>query len=216
MERAAHWNRIFRTRGARERSWTQTRPSRSLAFIATARLPAGSLLLDAGCGASTLADCLVREGRLRLVLADVSSAALREIKARLGARAAAVRLLKADLARGRVTLRVDCWHDRAVFHFLTRAPERRRYLANLRRCLRPGGFVILAAFAPSGPEQCSGLPVRRYDAAGLMRELGPTFRLLRRSSERHHTPFGGAQDFTWILARRKQRRGRGAAGGSAP
>ncbi|MBI5490283.1 MAG: class I SAM-dependent methyltransferase [Deltaproteobacteria bacterium] len=208
--RTAHWNRIYGTRTAAERSWTQKRPARSLAFVRAARLPAGSLLLDAGCGASTLADHLLRQGRLNLVLVDVSSKALRETRSRLGRRAAGVRWLRADLAADRLALPIDLWHDRAVLHFLTRAPERRRYFENVRRCVRPGGFVVLSGFAPSGPEQCSGLPVRRRSAADLMRELGPQFRLLRRSSERHRTPWGGLQDFVYLLARRRLRPPRSA------
>jgi SAM-dependent methyltransferase len=213
MKRAAHWNTIFRSRRACQRSWTQARPSRSLALIRAARLPAGSLLLDAGCGASTLADHLVRHGRLRLALVDVSAAALRELERRLGKKAVGALFVRADLAAERLDIPVDCWHDRAVFHFLTGAADRRRYLANLRRCLRPGGFVVLATFAPSGPETCSGLPVRRYAAAGLMRELGPSFRLLRACRERHRTPFGTTQDFCYVLARRKRQDQTGARHG---
>ncbi|MBI5498779.1 MAG: class I SAM-dependent methyltransferase [Deltaproteobacteria bacterium] len=201
--KASHWERIYACRGPEERSWTQSRPSRSLALVRAARLPPGSVVLDAGCGASTLADHLLRGGRLCLACADVSGRALRELRLRLGRRAAGVRWLRADLARDRLATPVDLWHDRAVFHFLTRGADRRRYLANLRRCVRPGGFVILAGFSPSGPEQCSGLPVRRRSAAGLMRDLGPRFRLVRRVAERHRTPWGGVQDFVYVLARRR-------------
>lgn len=142
-----------------------------------------------------------------MILVDISAAALREAKRRLGRFEARVKFLRADLASERLDLKVDLWHDRAVFHFLTRAADRKRYLSNLKRCLKPGGIVILSTFAPTGPERCSGLPVRRYSAAALGRELGPGFKVRRRLGEKHRKPSGGTQDFVYILAIRK-----GAAG----
>ena len=35
-----------------------------------------------------------------------------------------------------------------------------------------GGQVVIAAFAPHGPEKCSGLEVCRHDAASVSAELG--------------------------------------------
>lgn len=204
FESRTHWERIYKTRGPRERSWTQKRPTKSLALIREARLAPGTSILDAGAGASNLADHLLKAGGKRLILVDIFAAALREVKKRLGRSGAGVSFLRADLTSERLDLEVDLWHDRAVFHFLTRAAQRKRYLGNLKRCLRPGGFVVLSAFAPSGPERCSGLPVRRYSAAALARELGPGFKVLRRLTERHRKPLGGAQDFVYVLVRRQQ------------
>lgn len=201
----SHWEKIYRTRRPDERSWTQRRPAKSLALIRAARLAQGASILDAGAGASTLADHLLKAGGKHLILVDVSAAALREARKRLGRSRAGVKFLRADLVSQRLDLKVDLWHDRAVFHFLTRAADRKRYLSNLKRCLRPGGVVILSAFAPTGPERCSGLPVRRYSAAALGRELGSGFRVRVRLSERHRKPFGGSQDFVYVMAIRKGR-----------
>jgi len=199
----SHWEKIYKARPPAERSWTQRRPARSLALIGAARLAKGSVILDAGAGASTLSDHLLKAGGKQLILVDVSAAALREVRKRLGRSGAGVKFLRADLVSQRLNLKVDLWHDRAVFHFLTRSADRRRYLSNLKRCLRPGGVVILSTFAPAGPERCSGLPVRRYSAAALGRELGPGFRVRIRQSERHRKPFGGTQDFVYVMATRK-------------
>lgn len=198
-----HWERIYEERPPAERSWTQRRPAKSLALIRAARLPPDAVILDAGAGASVLADHLLKKGGHRLILVDLSAAALREVKRRLGRAGAEVEFRRADLARDRLGAKVDLWHDRAVFHFLTRAGERKRYLDNVKRCLKPGGAVVLSAFAPTGPEKCSGLPVRRYSAAALGRELGPQFKVLQRVAEKHRKPFGGAQDFVYIRAVRK-------------
>jgi hypothetical protein len=62
-----------------------------------------------------------------------------------------------------VTLTLGTWRARAwvapFFHFLTDPKDRNRY-----RHLDLGGYLILAAFAEDGPEQCSGLLVSRYGA----------------------------------------------------
>ena len=92
---------------------------------------------------------------------------------------------------------VDVWHDRAVFHFLTDAADRARYVAHVREAVKPGGTVIMATFAPDGPDRCSGLPVCRYDAAGIAAELGEMFTLVEAIAELHPTPSGTLQSFNY-------------------
>jgi hypothetical protein len=70
--------------------------------------------------------------------------------------------LEADVTGNWPVPRVDVWHDRAVFHFLTDEADRAAYVAHLRLGLREGGTLIMATFGPGGPEKCSGLPVMRY------------------------------------------------------
>ena len=93
-------------------------------------------------------------------------------------------------------------YNQGVFHFLVEETERRAYLTALNIGLRRGGSVVLATFSPTGPERCSGLPVRRDSAETLSAELGPDFELLMSAEETHRTPAGGAQSFTWCLFRR--------------
>jgi hypothetical protein len=96
----------------------------------------------------------------------------------------------------------DLWHDRAVFHFL-KPTEIETYRNLLRRCLAPGGSVIMATFAPGAPESCSGLPVSHYDATQLGEVLGEEFIIVERRSEIHVSPHGAHQPFTWIAASRR-------------
>ena len=86
-------------------------------------------------------------------------------------------------------------HDRAAFHFMVRPEDREAYLATMRRALRAGGQAIIGTFATDGPEQCSGLPVVRYERATLAGELGPGFRLVDSLHEEHLTPAGKVQRF---------------------
>jgi SAM-dependent methyltransferase len=128
---------------------------------------------------------------------DVSAAALARARARLGEQADRVRWIEADVTSSWTVPPVDIWHDRAVFHFLTDPKDRAIYVAHLRHTVRPGGTVIIATFALDGPERCSGLPVCRYDSAGLAAELGGGFSLVDSVPEAHRTPAGSVQSFRY-------------------
>ena len=97
---------------------------------------------------------------------------------------------------------VDLWHDRAVLHFLTAEEDRLAYLESLRQALRPGGHAVFATFALEGPEECSGLPVRRYSAETLGRTLGVDYRLIRSLDRTHVTPTNKGQHFTYAVFQR--------------
>ncbi len=97
---------------------------------------------------------------------------------------------------------VDLWHDRAVFHFLIDPARRDAYLEAVRRCVRPGGFALIATFGPNGPECCSGLPVTRHASSGIAAALGSGFELVERADEEHTTPSGASQAFAYALCRR--------------
>lgn len=96
----------------------------------------------------------------------------------------------------------DVWHDRAVFHFLSRSTDRQRYVEKVRYAVRPGGHVIVATFATDGPNQCSGLEVIRYDPDDLHDEFGTGFELVDSTRETHHTPFGREQKFIYCYCRK--------------
>lgn len=88
-----------------------------------------------------------------------------------------------------------------MFHFLTAADDRRRYVATLQRTLEPGGAVILATFAADGPPKCSGLDVVRYDEQSIVAELGPEFTLCEVRRESHITPWESEQRFIYFRFR---------------
>jgi SAM-dependent methyltransferase len=203
MTDAAHWEAVYGAKRADEVSWYRPHLDRSLALIDALALSKNAHVLDAGAGASTLVDDLLARGFTALTLVDLSKAALEVTRARLGPRGASVRFLVGDASAPLVPdASVDLWHDRAVFHFQTDPAKRSTYVERIARAVRPGGHVILATFALDGPERCSNLPVARHDAAGLLAELGPRFAHVRDEREAHTTPKGGAQSFTYLVARR--------------
>ncbi len=195
----AHWERVYETKATNAVSWFQEHAGRSLQLIQATGAALSSPLLDVGSGASTLVDDLLASGYSALSVLDLSAAALAASQARLGAeRAAQVRWLVADVTEVELPAGAyELWHDRAVFHFLTTAEQRRKYVKVLRGALRPGGHVILATFAEDGPTQCSGLPVVRYRPQELAAELGGAFTLVSHEREAHGTPFGTVQQFLY-------------------
>lgn len=196
-----HWEQIHATKGDAV-SWYQPASTESARLIQACGLASGASVLDVGAGASVLVDALLEAG-YRPTLLEIAESAFVRVRERLGGRALAVGFIVGDItAVDLPEAAFDLWHDRAVFHFLTEPLQRAAYVKALKRSLRPGGFVVLAAFAPDGPEKCSGLPVCRYDAAGFAEQLGEGFELLESSREQHPTPFGATQAFQYARFRR--------------
>lgn len=201
-DRQTHWENIYSTKAETEVSWYQDAPQLSLRLIQEAAPGNTARVIDVGGGASTLVDCLLELGYPSPTVLDLSPAALDQAKARLGAKARKVHWRTADITAVKTLGQFDVWHDRAVFHFLLSERERNAYVSLAARSLATGKHLLLATFAPDGPEQCSGLPVCRYDAASLERVVQPYFRLVRTVQETHITPWGSSQSFLYGLFRR--------------
>ncbi|PIQ86118.1 MAG: SAM-dependent methyltransferase [Candidatus Omnitrophica bacterium CG11_big_fil_rev_8_21_14_0_20_45_26] len=203
MNQKNHWEKVYQNKRPDEVSWYQSRPDLSLALIANLSLPQDAKIIDIGGGASTLVDHLLDEGFLGVSVLDISGRALTVAKERLGKRAAEVTWLAGDITSMKLPDRAyDLWHDRAVFHFLTRAEDRKKYIQNLNRSLKPDGTVIIATFSLKGPERCSGLNVVRYSPEALQAELGESFQLIKHLEEIHQTPFGTRQAFVYCVFKR--------------
>lgn len=193
-----HWDEVYAHKDVESVSWFQPTPEVSLRLIG---LVPGSVL-DVGAGASTLVDSLLAQGRTDVTVLDVSAEALEVTRERLGERGGSVSFVAADVLQWEPGRTFDCWHDRAVFHFLTTPEQQGSYVRTASRTIAPGGGLVLGTFALDGPEQCSGLPTARYDAAGLAAVFGADFVLEHTETEVHRTPWGSEQSFTWVLLRR--------------
>lgn len=193
-----HWDATYDTRGATGVSWYQQQPNVSLELIGEVATNGGSAI-DVGGGESLLVDRLLERGFGDVTVLDVSPVAL--TAARLRVKDSSVTWLHADLCKWRPERTYRVWHDRAVFHFLTTPSDRATYLAALSGGTAPGSTVIIGTFALDGPKSCSGLPVVRYSTATLAAILGERYEVVATREERHVTPSGGVQPFTWLAAR---------------
>ncbi len=196
-ESEQHWQDAYDGRASEALSWHQERPETSLAMIEATGLGQAADIIDVGGGASRLVDHLLAAGYSDISVLDIAASALASAQQRLGAKADAITWLTADATQWTPSRRYTIWHDRAVFHFLTEAAERRAYVERLEAALAEGGQAIFATFALDGPERCSGLAVQRYDSENLAKELGAAFSILESRTETHMTPGGMAQKFQY-------------------
>lgn len=198
MGRKEHWEKIYNEKSPLEVSWYQSEPHISLELIAKTECSKDSAIIDVGGGASVLVDRLLENGYQHLAVLDIASNAMAYAKHRIGAKASDVEWFEADVTTFSPPHQFDVWHDRAVFHFLTDATDRNKYLRVLKHTLRPGGHLIIAAFALEGPQKCSGLDIVQYDSDNITRELGDSFSLVEECHEVHMTPAHKEQMFTYF------------------
>ena len=204
MSTREHWDHVYRTKRADDVSWFQPHLQRSLDLILHAGVGLDANIVDVGGGASTLVDDLLVRGFSRVTVVDISEASLDVARTRLGEDAQRVQWRVGDITTMEfLPASIDVWHDRAMFHFLTRDADRESYLRVLRHAVKPRGFVVLVTFALDGPEKCSGLSVARHSHETMQAALGDWFGLVEHSDELHRTPWGSEQLFAYGLFRRE-------------
>lgn len=196
----AHWEKIYQTKLPQELSWTENKPDTTLKFIKSFDLPKDASIIDIGGGDSKLVDFLLEEGYTDITVLDISEASLERAKKRLGDKGKYVNWIVSDIKSFKPTRKYDLWHDRAVFHFLTSEEEVKSYLSIVKKCAK--GFMIIGTFSTSGPDKCSGLPVKQYDDALLTNLFMEGFNKIKCIDVDHITPFQTTQHFTFCSFKR--------------
>lgn len=156
-----------------------------------------------GAGCSTLITELVADGYRSITAVDISAAALDQLEHALGENADAAEYVVSDVCAFTTPDPFDVWHDRATFHFLAAGQQQSAYVERVAAGLKQGGHLVLAGFAPDGPEQCSGLDVARHSVADLVTLFGDEFELIDSETIDHVTPWESAQRFVHTLFRRR-------------
>lgn len=192
-----HWERIYEERGPHGVSWHQADPARSVRLVTAAAPERDAALVDVGGGSSRLVDRLLDLGYTNITVLDLAPVALEYARQRLGAAAAEVSWVEADVTEHRLGHPVAVWHDRAVFHFLTEPDDRVRYVDRAAAAVVSGGHLIVATFAADGPTTCSGLPIVRYDEDAMRSAVAPWFAPVTFEEETHITPHGAEQRFLY-------------------
>jgi len=198
-----HWEAVYSARSETDVSWYQSDPHRSLELIRSVAPAGAGRVIDVAGGASVLVDRLLDLPLERIAVLDISETALAKARSRLGARAARVNWITADVTRIDHIGTFDVWHDRAAFHFLTDPADRMSYVALAGKTVPGGGHLVLASFADDGPKRCSDRDVCRYNAATMAAELGAGFSLIQESRETHITPRGTSQAFFYGVFQRR-------------
>jgi len=201
-----HWENVYDHKTVEKLGWYESGPGPSLSLIEKCKLPKTAKILNVGAGATTLVDELLQLGYRNIIANDISEKALRELQTRLGVeRSALVRWVVDDLTDPDELYaleQVDLWHDRAVLHFFTETTSQDTYFDLLRKLIKSGGYVIIAAFNLNGASRCSGLPVVRYDAHMLQHKLGEEFNLIEHFDHTYTQPTGDTREYVYTLFRR--------------
>ncbi|MFZ3274024.1 MAG: class I SAM-dependent methyltransferase [Lutibacter sp.] len=187
--------------------WYEENPAPSIELIEACNLTKDALIFNAGAGATTLISELLAKGYKNMLVNDISSVALAELKSNLPAPMnATIQFIVDDLTNPSELLKlknVDLWHDRAVLHFFTDENQQKAYFDLLKGALKPKGFVILAEFNLEGAKKCSGLDVFNYNEEMLQERLGTDFELLKSFNYTYTQPSGNTREYVYTLFQKK-------------
>ncbi|MFC2019404.1 class I SAM-dependent methyltransferase [Chloroflexota bacterium] len=206
VSKKQHWNNVYSSKDINLLGWYEEKAAPSLELLSKCQVNKDAVILDIGTGASTLIDSLIEAGFGNIIATDISEIALSKLKERLGKeKASLVKWIVDDItdpAHIQNLREVDVWHDRAVLHFLTRDDKRNAYLSTLKRVVKQGGYVLIAAFSLEGAKKCSGLDIRNYDERMLAEFLGKEFKLVEHLNYIYHMPSGEARPYIYTLFQR--------------
>jgi len=191
--RKKHWETIYETKNPDQVAWTQDIPKSSLDIINSFKLPKSASIIDIGGGDSKLVDFLLDQGYTNISVLDISARALEKAKIRLGEKSKLVNWIECDIIKFKPTKTYDIWHDRASFHFLTKADQISKYLAIAENHINK--YLVIGSFSEHGPTKCSGLEIQQYNVQSLVKIFNRHFEIVNSMTENHITPFSTSQNF---------------------
>jgi ubiquinone/menaquinone biosynthesis C-methylase UbiE len=201
-----HWNEIYEALDIDELPWQEEIPEPSIKLLSKCHINKDEPILDVGAGASTFVDYLINQEFSHIIAADISEIALNKLKERLGKeKASSVRWIVDDITQPIYIQNlsdISVWHDRAVLHFLLEESQQKMYLSTLKKVVKKGGYVIIAAFSLEGAKKCSGLEVKNYDQNMLAKFLGEDFSLHEYFDYIFYMPSGKLRPYIYALFQR--------------
>lgn len=200
-DRKKHWNNIYQTKELKDVSWYEPTPTTSLEFLKQFNISRDAKIIDIGGGDSFLVDHLLELGYNNITILDISEAALKRAKIRLGNKAQQVKWIVADAANFKPTEKYDFWHDRAAFHFLTDENDIENYIETIKENLTNAGILVVGTFSENGPKKCSGIEIKQYSEKSMAERLMKFFEKIKCITIDHTTPFNTIQNFVFCSFR---------------
>jgi len=190
-----HWENIYKTKQLNQVSWYQPKPETSIEIFNSFNFPKTANIIDVGAGDSFFVDFLLDNNFVNITVLDISENAINRAKKRLGNRSKKVKWIIANSATFKSSESYDFWHDRAAFHFLTKAEEISSYIKNLNKNLNISGKLVIGTFSEIGPQKCSGIKVTRYSEKKMTETFQNYFKKIECLIIEHKTPFNTTQNF---------------------
>ncbi|MDP3313510.1 class I SAM-dependent methyltransferase [Lutibacter sp.] len=198
-----HWNNAYLKTNVENLGWYEENPQPSIELIVECNLPKDAILFNAGAGATTLIDNLLEQGYTNIIVNDISSVALGELRDKIVIpKSANVTYIVDDLTNPTELNKlnnIDLWHDRAVLHFFTEFEQQTAYFNLIRNAVKTEGYVILAEFNLEGAKKCCGLNVVNYDENMLQKGLGKAFKLKKSFNYTYTQPSGNTREYVYTL-----------------
>jgi len=189
----SHWENIYSSKQPNELSWTQKIPQISLDLIKSLNLSKSSSIIDIGGGQSMLVDFLIDLGYTNISVLDLSKNAISKTKRRLGENAKKVNWIETDILDFKSSIKFDLCHDRALFHFLTKKNDVKKYINKISLF---ASKLVVGTFSIEGPKQCSGLEIRQYNQNSMKETFERAgFKSISFSKSDHLTPSNRIQKF---------------------
>lgn len=204
-----HWNNAYQRTPIDSLGWYEENPAASISLIEECNLPKDALLFNAGAGATSLIEYLLKNSYSNIVVNDISSVALTALNNNLSEhKKSRIQFIVDDLTNPTELLNlknVDLWIDRAVLHFFTTQQQQKAYFDLVRKVVKHKGYVLLAEFNLEGAKKCSGLDVFNYNVEMLQERLGNDFELLKSFNYTYTQPSGGLREFVYTLFQRNEK-----------
>ena len=203
-----HWNTAYTKNTTEKLGWYEQSSAQTIQLIKASKVSKNAKILNIGVGSSMLIDELLEDDYTHLIANDLSAKAIENLQERLGKQASKITCIVDDVIHPEKLQNlqsVDVWNDRATLHFFLKEEEQHAYFKLLKQLVSVDGFVIIAVFALDGAEKCCGLPLQRYDVAGLQEKLGTDFSLIESFNYTFMNPYGGERPYIYTLFKRKSK-----------
>ena len=197
-----YWDTIYQDKPTIELGWFQEVPAISLDLIKSAGIDKDAKIIDIGGGDSLLVDHLLELGYSNITVLDLSESAIERAKKRLGSKGSEVNWICSDIRDFNTDEKFDLWHDRACFHFLIDNADIQIYTSKINQFLAEKGIVVLGTFSKTGPQKCSGLPIKQYDSKTITQIFTQDFYVEKSLEATHITPSLARQNYVFCRLKR--------------
>ena len=203
-----HWNKAYLKTPVTNLGWYEENPEPSIELIERCNLNRDALIFNAGAGATTLINKLIKRGFKNIIVNDIAANGLAELKENIPDKnKSSIRFIVDDLTNPTQLTNlknIDLWHDRAVLHFFVKEKQRQTYFKLLKQAVKVNGYVILAQFNLEGAKKCCGLDVYNYNKEMLQNYLGNNFTLIKAFNYTYTQPSGNTREYVYTLFKKMQ------------
>lgn len=192
-----HWTEIHASKD-KDVSWWQD--NLWLDFLDYVSISGAAI--DVGSGQSQIAIELAKAGFEPVYINDLAINALSNLVQTAASQKISLVPITGSVVEIEIPTKVNLWHDRAVFHFLTSDADIAKYKSKVAFNIKQHGHLVIATFSENGPTQCSGLEVRQYSPQDLVHIFQSDFEEIFTTRRLHRTPWDSEQEFSIAILRK--------------